>query len=284
LALNISVGLAAFSLGLNASLRKALFLFRKPDDLGSALISMYAAMPAVAVAAALLFDLPPVVKIALVAYSISPIPPVLPAKAIRAGGDDSYAVGLLMAGSLLSIILVPLALELFQVIFDVPLQMTPAMVAAIMLKTILAPFAAGIAVRFVMPWFAARAAGPVATSSTALLVIALIPILVSKSEELLSLMGGGTLAALAIFAGVGVVVGHALGGPDNGDRTVLALYTSARHPGVAVAIAQTNFPDQPFVLSAVLLAVVVSALVALPYVTWAKHHKTSGGVPSATKR
>jgi len=283
LSLKVSIGLAVFSLGLNASLRKALFLFRRPDDLANALVSMYAVMPAVAVAAALVFDLPTVVKVALVACSISPIPPILPSKAIRAGEDDSYAIGLLVAGSVLSIVLVPVALELFQVIFDMPLQMTPAMVGAIVLETVLVPLAAGIAVRFVAPWFALRAAGPTATLASALLVFALIPVLLSRSEELVSLMGGGTLTALALFAGAGLVVGHALGGPSNEDRRVLALYTSVRHPGVAVAIVQTNFPDQQLVLSAVLLAMLVSALIALPYASWAKRQRAAG-VQSATKR
>jgi len=283
LSLKVSIGLAVFSLGLNASLRKALFLFRRPDDLANALVSMYAVMPAVAVAAALVFDLPTVVKVALVACSISPIPPILPSKAIRAGEDDSYAIGLLVAGSVLSIVLVPVALELFQVIFDMPLQMTPAMVGAIVLETVLVPLATGIAVRFIAPWFALRAAGPIATLASALLVFALIPVLLSRSEELVSLMGGGALTALALFAGAGLVVGHALGGPSNEDRRVLALYTSARHPGVAVAIVQTNFPDQQLVLSAVLLAMLVSALIALPYASWAKRQRAAG-VQSATKR
>jgi len=282
LSLKVSIGLAAFSLGLNASLRKALFLFRRPDDLANALVSMYVVMPAVAVTVALVFELPTVVKIALVACSISPIPPILPSKAIAAG-EDSYAIGLLVAGSVLSIVLVPLALELFQVIFDMPLQMTPAMVGAIVLETVLVPLAAGIAVRFAAPWFALRAAGPTATLASVLLVFALIPVLLLRSEELLWLMGGGALTALALFAGAGLVVGHALGGPNNEDRRVLALYTSARHPAVAVAIAQTNFPDQQLVLSAVLLAMLVSALVALPYASWTRRQKTSG-VPSATKR
>jgi len=175
------------------------------------------------------------------------------------------------------------ALELFQVIFDMPLQMTPAMVGAIVLETVLVPLATGIAVRFIAPWFALRAAGPIATLASALLVFALIPVLLSRSEELVSLMGGGALTALALFAGAGLVVGHALGGPSNEDRRVLALYTSARHPGVAVAIVQTNFPDQQLVLSAVLLAMLVSALIALPYASWAKRQRAAG-VPSVTKR
>jgi bile acid:Na+ symporter, BASS family len=64
------------------------------------------------------------------------------------------------------------------------------------------------------------------------------------------------------------------------DRTVLALYTSARHPGVAVAIAQTNFPEQRLALAAILLAMLVSAVLALPYMNWIRHHKP--GQPAAT--
>src|SRR5262245_28000394 len=131
LTLKFSIALSVFSLGLKATFSDALFLFGKPEKLLNSLVSMYIAMPLFAVAVALLFYLSPAVKIALVVMSISPIPPILPAKALKTGGRDCYAIGLLVAGSLLSIILIPLALELLQVVFTIPLQMTARTVALI---------------------------------------------------------------------------------------------------------------------------------------------------------
>jgi bile acid:Na+ symporter, BASS family len=53
---------------------------------------------------------------------------------------------------------------------------------------------------------------------------------------------------------------------------VLALATSSRHPGVALAIASTNFPDQKLVLPAVFLFMIAGAILSIPYVKWHRPH------------
>jgi BASS family bile acid:Na+ symporter len=55
------------------------------------------------------------------------------------------------------------------------------------------------------------------------------------------------------------------------NRSVLALATSTRHPGVALAIAGSLFPDQQTVLSVVLWHLIVGAVVCAPYVNWRQH-------------
>jgi bile acid:Na+ symporter, BASS family len=265
---------------MRASLRDALPLLRDPERLLSALMSMYVAMPLFAVIVALTTDLPPVVKIALVTYAISPIPPLLSLKARKAGGCESYALGLVVAGSLLSIVLIPLAMELFQVIFGMPLRMASWSVASLVLTSVIAPLALGMVIRAAAPAVADLAAAPVAALSNVLLLASFVPVLIFMADQLFSVIGGGALGALAAFGAVGLIIGHTLGGPRLEDRTVLALYTSARHPGVAVAIAQTNFPEQRLALAAILLAMLVSAVLALPYMNWIRHQKP--GQPAAT--
>ncbi len=56
--------------------------------------------------------------------------------------------------------------------------------------------------------------------------------------------------------------------PRAEDRGVLALATAARHPGVALAIA--NFPQQKLASAAVVLYLVMGAILAIPYVLWRK--------------
>jgi BASS family bile acid:Na+ symporter len=280
LTLKVSIVLSVFSLGMKEALSSATFLFRMPEKLLNALVSMYVAMPLFAVTVALTFDLPPAVKIALVALSVSPIPPILPRKALGAGGAESYAIGLLVAGSLLSIILIPLAMELFQVVFNIPLQMTARAVAGVVMSTVLLPLAAGMAVRGLLPAFAERIVGLTSILATILLYGTALPVLISQGGQFLSLMQGGTFVALAAFAAVGLLIGHVLGGPQFEERTVLALYTSARHPGVALAIAQANFPQQRIAIAAILLALLTAAVVSIPYLNWIKHHKP--GAPTHT--
>ena len=269
-ALQLSTGLSVVALGLKVTTSDAAFLFRRPDKLLNAMAAMYIAMPALAVAVGLLLDLPPASRIALVALSISPVPPVLPKRALKAGGRESYAIGLLVAGSLLAIVLIPLAMELFQVLFSVPLQMTARSVASLLLSSVIAPLAAGMLLRALAPMLAERIAGPTATLGTVLLVAGLIALLIVHGQQLVSTFGPSTWAALGAFSALGLLIGHLLGGPRFNDRTVLALYTSARHPGMALAIAQANFPQERTVVIAILLALLVGGIVSLPYAMWIK--------------
>jgi BASS family bile acid:Na+ symporter len=52
------------------------------------------------------------------------------------------------------------------------------------------------------------------------------------------------------------------------NRTVLALATGTRHPGVALAIAATTLPNEKAVLAVVLWHLVVGGIVSAPYARW----------------
>ena len=78
---------------------------------------------------------------------------------------------------------------------------------------------------------------------------------------------------MLVFAGVGLAAGHLLGGPDPENRTVLALSTAPRHPGVAIALAAATFPDQKLAPAAVLRYLLVSAVATKFYLVWnARQH------------
>jgi BASS family bile acid:Na+ symporter len=281
LALKASIFLNVFSLGFNASPQDATYLFRNPGRLARALSSMYVVMPLFAAALAFAFDLHPAVKIALVALAVSPIPPLLPKKEMRAGAESSFVIGLLVAAALLSIVFTPLAVNLLGKAFGTPARMPPAAIARLVLLTVIVPLGVGMLVRRAAPTFAERAAKPITLLATALLFASVIPILFTAWPAIEYLIGNGTVAAIAAFVLVGLAAGHLLGGPDPEDRTVQALSTASRHPGIALAIASANFPEQKLTPAAILLYLIVSAIVTIPYVAWRKRHQvgTSGGIP-----
>ena len=51
---------------------------------------------------------------------------------------------------------------------------------------------------------------------------------------------------------------------------LLALASAARHPGIALAILAANLPDHKSALAAILLSLVVSMIVPIPYLRWIK--------------
>src|SRR4051812_17374159 len=124
LLLKISIALSVFALGLDTSAADTTLLFRRPRDLGRAFLSMNLVMPLVALALVMALDLNPAVKIAVVALSVSPVPPIFPKKALRAGGRHDYAIGLLTGSAVLAILVIPAVMEALEVIGRVPLYMS----------------------------------------------------------------------------------------------------------------------------------------------------------------
>ena len=270
IALSISIFFSVFELGLHAELRDATFLFRRPKLLLRSVLAMNVLMVAFAVAIDTFFDLDPAIEIALVALAVSPVPPILP-KQLTTGRSAPYAMGLLVGAVLLAIILVPASIELLGHYSGVDVHMPPAKNIPIVLISVILPVLAGIFVRQFAPTFAEQIANPVSRFATILLTIALVTIFITMSGQIWSLFGNGVIFVLALFTLVGLAIGHMLGGPDPDDRTVLALATCVRHPGVAVAIAGLNFPERKAEVMAVILChLVVGAMVSIPYKTWRK--------------
>jgi BASS family bile acid:Na+ symporter len=274
LILKTSIFMTVFGLALNATTDDALYLFRRPSELVRSLLSMNVVMPLFASALAVAFNLHQAVEIALITLAVSPVPPILPKKELKAGGHASYAIGLLVAAGVLAIVFVPAAVELLGRVFGRSTHISVATVAQLVLLTVLLPLAAGIAVRRFAPAFADRIARPISLVAAVLLIASALPILFTASQAITSLIGNGTIIAIAAFVIFGLTVGHLLGGPEPEDRTVLALSTASRHPGIALAIASASFPGQKLVLAAVLLYLIVNVIVSLPYLNWRRRHHT----------
>lgn len=273
--LKASVALSVLAIGLKATISDATFLFRRPAKLVRALLSMSVVMPLFALALVLLFDLHPAVQIALVAISVSPIPPIFPNKALKAGGAETYTIGLLVASCTLSVIVIPLAMEVFERVSGFPLSMRARTVAWTVLTTVFIPLVIGIAVRALATRLAERLAKPVGTIALVLLILSALPVLIGMARPIWQLIGDGTLLSFSAFALVGFVVGHALGGPDSDNRPVLALATAARHPAVALGIAHANFPNQKLAAPAVVLYLIVSTVLSALYLKWIKRQELS---------
>jgi BASS family bile acid:Na+ symporter len=271
LAIATSIFLTVFALGLDANLNDATWLFRKPGLFARSIFSMNVLMVIFAIVAAKLFNLDPVVKIAIIALAISPVPPFFPKKQGKVGATDSYAVALLVSAALCSIVLIPGWLEVLGGIFHFEAHLALGKILPIVFVKILIPLAAGMLVHHFAPAFAERAAKPTSVAATILLVLAVVPILFSSFHAMWAMVGNGVLITVTLFALVGITVGELLGGPDPDDRSVLALATSARHPGIAITIAALNFPERKSaVLIVVLFHLIVGGIVAIPYMKWRK--------------
>ena len=77
-ALLLSIWLIVLSLGARASVDDALYVIRRPVLLIRAMAAIFVVMPAFALTVSSIFSLPPEIEFALVALSVSPIPPLAP--------------------------------------------------------------------------------------------------------------------------------------------------------------------------------------------------------------
>jgi bile acid:Na+ symporter, BASS family len=268
LAIKASILVIVFQLGTKARSQDIFFLFRQPSLLLRSLLSMSIIVPGCAVALALAFELNVAVKWALVTLALSPVPPVLPVKQIKAGACAPYAISLLVVEALAAIVFVPAAVAVCAFIFHYDAHIEISTVALTILVTVLAPLVTGMLAGRFAPTFAERIGDPVGRVGSKLLLAGLAAILLINARGIVSLFGSGTVVAIVAFNVLGFTVGHLLGGPKPVERAVLALASATRHPGVAFAILAANLPDYKSALTAVDLFVVIGMIFPIAYFRW----------------
>jgi bile acid:Na+ symporter, BASS family len=257
-------GLVA-SLGMASSWRDVVWLIRSPALLVRAIVSMQLLTPLIAVGMAATLPLHPGVKIALVLLSLSPVPPALPGKELKVGGNRPFAISLLVLSALLSIAVIPASLSVLNDVTSYTLGIRPMIVARLIAESVLLPLAAGMIVGAINAELGLRISPVVAKVATGLLILGILPPLIVALPAMGMLLGDGTLVVCAALCVAALLIGHLLGGPDRGDRTVLALSTAMRHPAMAIALAKANFADEPLVVPAILLYLLVAVVIRVPY-------------------
>ena len=276
LAFQVSIMLTVFGFGLRATIADVLFVIRRPRVLVISLVSMFIVMPFMALVLALVISPPQVALVALVALSLSPVPPTLLGK--DSAGRDAYGLGLTAAVSVLSIVLVPALVAFLGGLTDQPFNVSFTTVAAQVLVSVVLPLVAGMLVRAFLPRLAVRAAKPLALTANVVLLAAVAVLLVAVFPRLGEVLTVSTVAAFVVFVVLGLAFGHVMAGPDPGDSRVLAMASALRHPGIALAIATANFPLLQFG-AVIILYLLIGAMVCIPYVKWMQKRTAALPVP-----
>jgi len=262
--LKTSIFLNVLALGMSARPSHATFVLGRPVLLLRSVFAMNVIMPLIAVALVQAFSLRPALKVALLAVSLSPVPPLLPRRELQAGGKAPHTIGFLVSAAILSVALVPLGLSFFGWAFDKETHVPEAAVARLVMASVLSPLLIGIAIRYFAPHMAERLARPMLIAGFVLLAAGVLPVPLAW-RSIFALLGDGTLLALIAFSIAGLAVGHWFGGPDPARRAMLALSTACRHPAIALTIASANVAEPRPVMAAVMLYLIVSLLVSTAY-------------------
>jgi BASS family bile acid:Na+ symporter len=267
LALQVSIIGTVFGFGLNTTAADFRYLFERPGLLFRSLLGVLVLTPLAAVVMVRVFNFQPAAEIALVALAISPLPPLLPSKETRAGGNVSYGLALMAVLALLAIATVPLSAVVLQHVFGQPINVSTVTIARMVLVAVILPLVAGMAMRDLFPAVTARIEPIVSRVDKVLLTAAVLVLLVAMWRGIVGAIGGGAIAGMVLFVVVGLVIGDLLSRPDRDHAVVLALSCASRHPAIALSIATATNPNQHFA-GTILLYLLVNAVVGVAYLKW----------------
>ncbi|PJE05210.1 membrane transporter protein [Mycobacterium sp.] len=274
LAFQMSLFVVILGYGLTAQFADVRYVLQHPGLLARSLLAVLVAAPALAVLLVNAVDLRPQVAIALVTLAISPLPPLLPRRGEKAGGQVQFGLGLVIVLAVLAVPALAVAARVLGDVFGRQYVTSPWSVGRLMLISVLSPLIAGMAIGKFWPAMAERIGGPIERAQRWALPVAMVVLLVAAAPQMWKLLGEVTVVAMLIFVLGAFAVGHLLGGPDRQFSAVVAFASACRHPATALAIASANFPNADE-RGAVALYGVVTALVGVVYTRWLRRRRAA---------
>lgn len=260
------VVLLVIAIGLRARLRRPLLILRQPQLALRAMLAMYVAMPLVALLLVTLLPHRPGVGVALLGLTVSPVLPPWGKKGTALGGDADYVIGLQVLSCVLALLAEPVMIAVGARWFGVETVLAPWAVEKVLLVTVLAPLAVGLGLARLSPERASGLAEQAERLGGVLLLAGVLLLLVLQAPAILGAIGQGTVALIALLVAAGLLLGHALAGPDPTHRWPLASATVSRHPAVALLLASAAVPQhQPTVVGTVLLYLLTALLLPIPF-------------------
>jgi bile acid:Na+ symporter, BASS family len=281
LVLVLGIVLIVLAIGLRAPPGHSLALLRNPRLAAPAVTAMFVLQPAFVLAVVWLLELQEGVGAALLGFAVAPVLPPWAKKGYALGATSDYVLGLEVLATVASLVALPIWIGIAYRVFGVQTALDPWSVELMLLVTIGLPLAVGMGLAWFRPPAAPRLAFLADRAGTVLLVVGGVVLLVARWREIVGVVGQGTLIVSAVVIGFGLLVGHLLGGPGLGNRGALASANVSRHPGLALLLGTGALPEHaPAVLGAVLLYLVASMIVPIPYERWLKR-QVPGGNPQA---
>lgn len=262
---SLSLALLVVGAGMGSSRGEFAYVLRRPHLLIRAVIAVNIIPIIGAVAIIALFpSISLAAKAGIIFMAISPVPPLVPGKALKLGGRVEYVYGLQVAMALLAIVTVPLLGTLTAAYYHSSARFPMSVVATNIAIGLIVPLVLGVVLRTLWPTFAKRAAAWVLAAANILLVIAVVPLLAGTWQQISQLIGDGTVLAMMAVVAIAILGGHVLGERSPTDRTTLVFAAATRHPGIALALVGANHLDKS-ISAAVLLFLLVGVLTLIPY-------------------
>ncbi len=257
----LAVGIEAEPSGLLTCVRRPLWVVR-------IIGAMFIGVPLLAAFLVKISSAPIGVKVSIILLAVAAVAPLLPRKLLKLGIDAAFADSLSAVTMVLAIPLVPFTVSVLGAMFGREMVVPPASVAKTLAETFLLPFAVGMALRAMLGDRAVQL-GEWANTISNIALAGIVLLLVGAQFGTILPLLWQSLPLVVTFAVGALLIGHVLGGPDPRERTALAIATVTRHPGLALFIATSSFPNLQ-VLPPILSVIIGCAIVSIPYTAWRK--------------
>jgi bile acid:Na+ symporter, BASS family len=265
--------LQVLAVGVQADPAGLLTCVRRPSWLLRIVVAMFIAVPLLGAALVKVSGAPIGMKVSILLMAIAAVAPLLPRKLLKLGVGAAFADSLSAVTMVLAIPLVPITASVLGAMFGRETVVSPISVAGTLASTFLVPFAVGMALKAVVRDRADLVGDWANTISTIMLAVIVLALIAVQFGTIFPLLWQ-SLPLVVAFAAGSLLIGHVLGGPDPRERTALAIATVTRHPGLALLIATSSFPNIQ-VVPPILSVIIGCAIVSIPYTAWRKRSLAS---------
>lgn len=232
---------AMLSIGLTVSGSEILGIMRDRRLMGRLLLANFFLVPLLGYLLILIFTLSPGTKLALALLALAPGGLRAIQFTDKVKGNLAFAAAAFFVLSLLSIVFTPI---LVKVLLPLQIGMNLPFLRVILfvLVCLLIPLAVGFIIR-------GRSEKGAAAMGRVMLIVSNISFVATAlataamNKEAMRSLGGQDVLALLLLVVLSMVIGWWLGGPERGNRRVLAIATSMRNAGLCLLISMRAFPE-----------------------------------------
>jgi predicted Na+-dependent transporter len=239
--LNFFVAVAMLSIGLRVSGGELLGILRNRALFIRTLLANCLLIPAVGFLLVRIFPLTPEARIGILLLAAIPGTPIALQFTRKAKTRLAFAAAMTFVLSVVSIAMIPLAIQVMPETVQSNQQPILLLVTNIALYIAL-PLAAGVFVARHAPKIAPRLVLPLGLLASGVFVFLMWETRLVRRQAFDEIRGGGSIAAMALLLLLSMLIGWLIGGPDRESRKVLATTTSMRSVIVVLYVARYCFP------------------------------------------
>ena len=238
------LGAVMFGMGLALRGRDFALVLRRPRDVAVGVAAQFAVMPALAWAISKALGLPPDLALGVVLVGACPGGTASNVIAYLAKGDVALSVTMTACSTLLAPLATPAIVWLLA---GESIEVETAAMFLSIVKIVIAPIVAGVAVNELLPRFAGRIRRAMPAFSTVVVAVIVLGVVAAGASKI---RDAAALVALAVVLhnALGMALGWGVGalfGMDAARRRTLAAEVGMQNSGLAVSLAAVHFASMP---------------------------------------